>query len=132
MQILQDLLNDAGLNKSQLAKLMGCSRSKIMRYGDHVTDQVRHVVADYSGKPVDTDAETVPLPADLHVDIHARKEPDTYSDDDIRVLLKRRGTGEADYDIAHDVGLLVWEFNKLIHDHAVAGCIKRIGRCHTG
>ncbi len=61
----------------------------------------------------------------------SRKEPGTYTDADIKVLLKRRGQGECDYDIAHDVGLLVWEFNKLIHDHAVAGCIKRIGRCHA-
>ncbi len=43
----------------------------------------------------------------------SRKEPGTYTDADIKVLLKRRGQGECDYDIAHDVGLLVWEFNKL-------------------
>ncbi len=111
MQTLQDLLSESGLTKTQLAKLSGLSRSTITRYGDHITDEVRKVVADYLGKPVDTDMETVPLPADLHVDTHARKEPGTYTDDDIRVLLKRRGQGEADY--------------------AVAGCIKSIGRCHT-
>lgn len=57
------------------------------------------------------------------------KDPGDYSDDDIQVLLKRRGAGEADYDIAHSVGLKVHEFNKLIHNHAVAACNARLGRC---
>lgn len=59
------------------------------------------------------------------------KEPADYTDADIQALLKRRGAGEADYDIAHSVGLKVHEFNKIIHDHAVKGCVARIGRCHA-
>lgn len=56
-------------------------------------------------------------------------EPDDYTDDDIITLLKRRGTGEADYDITHSVGLKVHEFNAIIHKHAVAACKARFGRC---
>ena len=41
---LQELLDSVGLNKSELARLMGCSRSKVMRMGEEVSDEVLEVI----------------------------------------------------------------------------------------
>lgn len=131
---LSEALQQAGLTKNKLADIMGVSRQTIYRMGELMSDKVAQALDDYAKTHIShtimpNDQVLGCAPCVHDVAPTARKEPDDYTDDDIRVLLKRRGAGESDYDIAHSVGLKVHEFNAIIHAHAVAGCKSRLGRC---
>ena len=65
--------------------------------------------------------DSIELPlAPRHKDVHE------YTRDDIKLLLKRRGglendtkrDRETDYEIAHSIGLRVFEFNEMIQSYA--------------
>jgi len=101
-----------GLNKTLLAEILDVSRQTVARMGDEVTPEVQKVLDDY--------VEVVqPLETPL---ARKHKNWDEYSIDEIRGLCKRRGglegdSGrvlETDYEIAHSIGLRVFEFNRMI------------------
>lgn len=123
---LSDALNQAGLTKNELAKLLGVARQTVYRMGELISEDVARVLAQHNktGEIVTND-----IPIELPVKELTRKKPGGYSDDDIVVLLKRRGAGESDYNIARSVGLKVHEFNKFVHNYAVAKCTANFGRC---
>jgi len=115
---LTDLLVDSGMTRQDLADRLEISLSTAKRLKD-IDDEILAAV----------DAFVTEALAKSAADEPPRKEPASYTDDDIQALLKRRGVGESDHNIAHSVGLKVHELNKLIHNHAVAGCNARLGRC---
>jgi len=98
--MLEQALKQKGISKSDLAKLMEVNRKTITRMGDELTPEVKEMLSDLPDKK-------------------------DFTMDEIEVLCKRRGgiegveTGkETDYDLAHSVGLKVWEFNWLISQYA--------------
>lgn len=113
---LQELLDSVGLNKVQLAKLMGVSRSTVMRMGDRVSDEVLIIIDQY--RLTDIASETIPLPnkAEPKVTTGQRvKEPQDYTPKEIKLLCLRRGTGqEPDHVIAASIGVKLYEFKAMI------------------
>jgi len=92
-----------GLSKTSLAEILDVSRQTIARMGDEVEPRVQKILDDYVEviEPIET-----PL-------LKKVKNWDEYSEDEIQVLCKRRA-GETDYEIAHSLGLRVFEFNRMI------------------
>lgn len=58
---LLELLDNVGINKSILAKLMDVSRSTIMRMGDEVSDDVLAVIDKYKADMTSEQSESVPV-----------------------------------------------------------------------
>lgn len=102
-------LTRRGLGKGELAELLGVNRKTISRMGEEIEPKVQKILDEH---PV---LEEVPL-------AKKQKNWDEYTDDEIREICKRRGglegiserTLETDYEIAHSLGLRVFEFNKMI------------------
>ncbi len=111
--VLQELLDSVGLSKSELAKLLGVSRQTVHRMGDTVSDDVLAVVDRYRNS--DKASVTIPSPEIIKEDvpISAKKfKPWTEcTEAEIRAIWSRRGR-ESDYDIAHSMGMRVFEFRR--------------------
>ena len=60
---LQELLDSVGLNKSQLAVLLGVSRSTVMRMKDYVSPEVLVCIDKYKDEMTHEQSEEVPVPA---------------------------------------------------------------------
>lgn len=121
---LQELLDSVGLNKSELARLMGVSRKTITRLGDEVNDAVIKAVELHQKQEAEHNPET----EDVFVEIEQKdvpmaetkfKDAMDCSEDEIRAIWKRRGT-ETDYDIAHSLGVNVFQFRRDYIDPQVA------------
>ena len=126
---VKDELKRLGVSQGQLAIALNVSRATVNRMKDEVaSDEVMEVLENLSkGSP-----EPVEVPLATKV-----KNWDKYSIDEIRVLCKRRGgleglsnriaskntrmceggelvALETDYEIAHSIGLRVFEFHKMV------------------
>jgi len=121
---LQELLDSVGMTKKELAEKLGVSPKTVSRMGDEVSPEILAMFTE-SPKPINEESEDGfrMYPAGATIPLSERvKEVEDYTIDEIRPLLKRRGgiegdskrTKETDYEIAHSIGLRVWEFNKLI------------------
>ena len=105
--VLSDELRLVGLSKVKLAELLGVSRQTVQRMGESVSDEVLAVIR-----------------RDIPQEGERQKEPKDYTDEEVAVLIARRGgmegdlhrEKETDYEISRSVGLRVWEFNALIAD----------------
>ena len=112
---LTELLDSVGLSKKQLADLLDVSISTINRMGDQVEDYVLEAVELYqlNNKPIK--ADEVPVARTRH------KPMTECTEDEIRAIWRRRGTGgESDYEIAHSMGMRVFQFRHEFIDQAVA------------
>lgn len=59
---LQELLDSVGINKKQLANLMGCTPKTIQRLGDKVSDEVLACIERYKEEMTHEQSEEVPTP----------------------------------------------------------------------
>jgi hypothetical protein len=105
-------LGKKGITKTMLAEILDVSRQTIARMGDDIEPRVQKVLDEY-----------VEVIQPLEVPMSRKvKGWDEYSVDEIRVICKRRGgiegnthsILETDYEIAHSLGLRVFEFNKMV------------------
>lgn len=102
---LQELLDSVGLNKSELARLLGVSRSTVMRMSE-VSDEVLAAVEKYRHSD-----EAVPEVEEVPISAKKFKPWTECSEAEIRAIWSRRGK-ESDYDIAHSMGMRVFEFRR--------------------
>ena len=103
---VDEYLKKTGLTKAQLSSPLGVSRSAVTQWDDI---------------PEKYDLEGLSKP--IEIPLAPKVKPvSKYTLDEIREICKRRGgleglserTLETDYEIAHSLGLRVWEFNHLI------------------
>ena len=130
--MLKQRLKDVGLTKKGLAELLGVSDKTVLRMGDEVTPEVEAVIEDYVNSQ-DHEPAVIPMAP-------KQKDWEDYSLDEIRELCKRRGglegldsdekriaakncrmveggeviALETDYEIAHSIGLRVFEFHRMV------------------
>jgi len=126
---VKDELKRLGVSQGQLAVALNVSRATVNRMKDEVaSDEVMEVLVGLS--------ETPSQPVEIPMSEKA-KNWDKYSVDEVRVLCKRRGgleglsnrvasnnarmgeggeliALETDYEIAHSIGLRVFEFHKMV------------------
>jgi transcriptional regulator with XRE-family HTH domain len=120
---LSELLDSVGMTKGDLAEKLGVSTKTISRLKEEVTPEIITLLAEHK-KPAEVSETGFKMyPAGTVIPLAKKvKDIDAYTMDEIRALLKRRGGLEADskreretdYEIAHSVGLRVFEFKKLI------------------
>ena len=124
---LQELLDSVGLSKTDLAERLGVSRMTVNRWGDDVKPEVMVLIESIQEKlklvSKVSDSGHKLYPAGVYVPMGERvKEPEDYTKEEVLKLCKRRGgiendakrTRETDYEIAHSIGMKVFEFNRMI------------------
>ena len=120
---LQELLDSVGLTKTQLAKLMGLSRSSITRMPAEASQEVIDVIDEY--KLTDEASHSIPTPNKIESNpvIGKRvKEPEDYTPKEIKLLCVRTGSGqEPRSDVAASIGITVFEFKGMV-DRLVDHC----------